>query len=714
MTTTGAIKYDYEQKREENELKNIEEILRDDLGKVSGALEFRDLTWSNQKASVKIVKLQENEYKIEYKIENKDKQIIKDWTEIENGGEIGSLELGDTVYARLTNETTLGVKYSKDTASITVNDIGKPVVTVAQGTLTTNSIVVSVSSKDNEAGMPDIPEYKYYIKKTEDANYPNEASYIGTDTSLNFTGLLQNTSYDIKVTTTDIAGNEGIGEITNITTGTVPNAGGEGDQIGAITFSNLTWNNGKAGVTITKNITEDYTIKYIVKNKTGTIIVNETEISSGSRVENLNLGDTVTAWLTDGINKGNSASITVNDTTPPSAPTLSITSGTPGNNGTYKSTVTVTITPGTDGQSGVLKTTYVITGSQTIGETEGTSINITAEGTSYITAYTYDKANNKTASQELAVNIKYNNDPVVGNIAVARVTNSTSQLTITAIGTDEDGDDLKYILWRGTSASDITKTGLEVSGKPNNTVTFKDTGLTMAQTYYYKVSVEDGRGGNATSQNYVSERTYCKSEQCEGGGYVPSRCSNCNGNGTITCSGCGGTGKVTCTGCTNGTVRCSGCNGSGKVACGGCTNGKINCSGCGGTGKVTCNKSGCSYGKATCPKCSSGKVTCTACSNGYVEKDCTGSPSTMDLGFASYNKCPNGSSHYCVKRKFDCIVCRVEYIYWACRTCSWVSSDYPQKFVHKKIKIKCFKCNGTAKVNCTTCSGTGKVNCRNM
>ncbi|MCI8291836.1 MAG: hypothetical protein HFJ25_06330, partial [Clostridia bacterium] len=364
--------------------------------------------------------------------------------------------------------------------------------------------------------------------------------------------------------------------------------------------------------------------------------------------------------------------------------------------------------------SGVLKTTYVITGSQTIGETEGTSINITAEGTSYITAYTYDKANNKTASQELAVNIKYNNDPVVGNIAVARVTNSTSQLTITAIGTDEDGDDLKYILWRGTSASDITKTGLEVSGKPNNTVTFTDTGLTMAQTYYYKVSVEDGRGGNATSQNYVSERTYCKSEQCEGGGYVPSRCSNCNGNGTITCSGCGGTGKVTCTGCTNGTVRCSGCNGSGKVACGGCTNGKINCSGCGGTGKVTCNKSGCSYGKVTCPKCSSGKVTCTACSNGYVEKDCTGSPSTMDLGFASYNKCPNGSSHYCVKRKFDCIVCRVEYIYWACRTCSWVSSDYPQKFVHKKIKIKCFKCNGTAKVNCTTCSGTGKVNCRNM
>lgn len=160
MTTTGAIKYDYEQKREENELKNIEEILRDDLGKVSGALEFRNLTWSNQKASVKIVKLQENEYKIEYKIENKDKQIIKDWTEIENGGEIGSLELGDTVYARLTNETTLGVKYSKDTASITVNDIGKPVVTVAQGTLTTNSIVVSVSSKDNEAGMPDIPEYK--------------------------------------------------------------------------------------------------------------------------------------------------------------------------------------------------------------------------------------------------------------------------------------------------------------------------------------------------------------------------------------------------------------------------------------------------------------------------------------------------------------------------------------------------------------------------
>ena len=544
MTTTGAIKYDYEQKREENELKNIEEILRDDLGKVSGALEFRNLTWSNQKASVKIVKLQENEYKIEYKIENKDKQIIKDWTEIENGGEIGSLELGDTVYARLTNETTLGVKYSKDTASITVNDIGKPVVTVAQGTLTTNSIVVSVSSKDNEAGMPDIPEYKYYIKKTEDANYPNEASYIGTDTSLNFTGLLQNTSYDIKVTTTDIAGNEGIGEITNITTGTVPNAGGEGDQIGAITFSNLTWNNGKAGVTITKNITEDYTIKYIVKNKTGTIIVNETEISSGSRVENLNLGDTVTAWLTDGINKGNSASITVNDTTPPSAPTLSITSGTPGNNGTYKSAVTVTVTPGTDGQSGVLKTTYVITGSQTIGETEGTSINITAEGTSYITAYTYDKANNKTASQQLTVNIKYNTAPVVETPTGTAKANTNNTIIVTAKATDEDENTtLTYTLWWGTSSGNLSATNITKTGTSGQAVTLEKSELSNDTTYYFKVVVSDGTDSATSGQN--SAKTYCLGTYCSGGTYAQ-----------ITCTSCGGTGKGQAI-----TQKCTACNG---------------------------------------------------------------------------------------------------------------------------------------------------------
>lgn len=528
ITATGAIKYGYEQKREKNELNNIEELLRDDLGKASGAIEFRELKWDNQRASVKVVKLEDNEYKIEYKIENKDKQIIKDWTEIENGGEIGSLELGDTVYARLTNVTTLGTKYSKDTASITVNDVGKPIVQVTGGSITTNSINVSVSSEDREAGMPNTPEYKYYIKKTTEADYPSKASYIGTNASHNFIGLIQNTSYNIKLTTIDIAGNEGTGEISDLTTGTIPDAEGEGSQTGAIIFSNLIWNGGKAGVTITKNITENYIIKYIVKNKAGTIIVNETQISSGSRVENLNLGDTVTAWLTDGVNKGNSASITVNDTEKPSAPILNITSGTQGNGGTYKSAVTVSITPGIDKQSGVLKTTYVVTGSQTIGETEGTSVNITAEGTSYITAYTYDKANNKTASQQMEVKIKYNNAPNVGTIEVARVANSTSELIITATGIDEDGDNLTYTLLRGDTVDNIVEISLTPTSISGNTATFKDTGLTMAKTYYYKVKVSDGKESNV-STNYKRERTYCEGTSCSGTRQVWQNCSLCGG-----------------------------------------------------------------------------------------------------------------------------------------------------------------------------------------
>ena len=353
MTTTGAIKYDYEQKREENELKNIEEILRDDLGKVSGALEFRNLTWSNQKASVKIVKLQENEYKIEYKIENKDKQIIKDWTEIENGGEIGSLELGDTVYARLTNETTLGVKYSKDTASITIND-----------------------------------------------------------------------------------------------------------------------------------------------------------------------------------------------TTPPSAPTLSITSGTPGNNGTYKSAVTVTVTPGIDGQSGVLKTTYVITGSQTIGETEGTSINITAEGTSYITAYTYDKANNKTASQELTVNIKYNTAPVVETPTGTAKANTNNTIIVTAKATDEDENTtLTYTLWWGTSSGNLSATNITKTGTSGQAVTLEKSELSNDTTYYFKVVVSDGTDSATSGQN--SAKTYCLGTYCSGGTYAQ-----------ITCTSCGGTGKGQAI-----TQKCTACNG---------------------------------------------------------------------------------------------------------------------------------------------------------
>ena len=89
------------------------------------------------------------------------------------------------------------------------------------------------------------------------------------------------------------------------------------------------------------------------------------------------------------------------DTTPPSAPTISI-SGLAGTNGWYKGDVIVRITPGRDSDSGVKGIKYWIDGAQkqnaiTTESSASKTVTITTNGISTITAYTIDKAGNPSA-----------------------------------------------------------------------------------------------------------------------------------------------------------------------------------------------------------------------------------------------------------------------------------------------------------------------------
>ena len=116
----------------------------------------------------------------------------------------------------------------------------------------------------------------------------------------------------------------------------------------------------------------------------------------------------------------------------------------------------------------------------------------------------------------------------ISNPTIERVAETTSELTITATSKSESESNLTYKLLRGTTEDNITEIELEPEKIEGNTVTFKDTGLEMAQTYYYKVKVSNG-AYNATSTNYVSERTYCLGSSCSGTRTETQTCTLCDG-----------------------------------------------------------------------------------------------------------------------------------------------------------------------------------------
>lgn len=90
----------------------------------------------------------------------------------------------------------------------------------------------------------------------------------------------------------------------------------------------------------------------------------------------------------------------------PTAPTILVSSGTKGQNGWYVSDVVVKIIQGTDNESGVNKTTYILDGAMSESETDiesGNTLKISEEGETAITAYTYDKAGNKSEGTTITI-----------------------------------------------------------------------------------------------------------------------------------------------------------------------------------------------------------------------------------------------------------------------------------------------------------------------
>ena len=384
-------------------------------GKLTGSVTQKGETiWKNGTASIHLETEAQN-LSILYQINS----IEGTYQTYDDTKGITGLEHGDTVFAVLSDGTNI-----TDYTSIDVLDKLGPTVTVTQGSKSTNNIQVSVSSSDAEWGMPDSITYNYYIKKTADGNYPQNPTHTGTETSYTFTGLIQNTSYDVKVTTSDKAGNLGSGQVTNITTDTV---GGAGDDLkeGNIIASEPTWQNGTASITLSKGtgVASYLTIQYQVGDIAEGNWTTAQEGAASVTVTGLKHNDIVYARLTDGINYGSYASVIILDQTNPQNAKIDLSTNTTKEN----ETITATIIH-TDNESGVEATNcrwVYNTTSTPIGTEEGSytggnfssngqTINLTATtaGTYYLHVLTVDKAGNKIESISNAVTVEKGSIPI--------------------------------------------------------------------------------------------------------------------------------------------------------------------------------------------------------------------------------------------------------------------------------------------------------------
>ena len=113
-----------------------------------------------------------------------------------------NIENGSTISARYKKNNEV----SKVRSKIIEDDI-KPEVTMQDPVVDGGEITVNVSAQDKEMGMPETITYSYYIKPSGETDYQN----VGHNTTgeYTFAGLQAYTSYDIRVITTDKAGNQG-------------------------------------------------------------------------------------------------------------------------------------------------------------------------------------------------------------------------------------------------------------------------------------------------------------------------------------------------------------------------------------------------------------------------------------------------------------------------------------------------------------------------
>ena len=198
--------------------------------------------------------------------------------------------------------------------------------------------------------------------------------------------------------------------------------------------------------------------------------------------------------------------------------------GTAGANGWYKSNVTVTIIAGSDEESGANKLRYNITGAQAVEQTDTatgtTSVTISTNGISTITAYTVDKAGNVSTAKTQTIN-RDNVEPIA-NITVGTKTETSIGISVIA------SDTISGLASNGTYKYYLNS---EISPRETSTSnTYIFSGLTENTSYTLKVVVTDNAGNTVVKTITVSTNSLWamsySNESCTGKIIKPSSTTN--------------------------------------------------------------------------------------------------------------------------------------------------------------------------------------------
>lgn len=401
-----------------------------------------------------------------------------------------------------TNGTTInyiytdGVNIKAKTETVTNIDTVGPTISseIAEKSKGTENIETKITVQDSLSGLGKI--VWYYKAKTESTwrtpiqdlymnlNGIDSGERILEEKTYNFTGLTPGVTYQFYAEVYDVAGNMvpsmSASNPLEITTTKILVENIALDKTTGTVRQTKTM---QLTATVSPDEATDKTIKWTSSNPAVATVSTANNLAGNPiTVTGVSEGQAIiTATAND--ESGKSASCTVTVKGAPKPPIINVISGTEGTNGWYKSTVEVTIAPDPQDVGEVQKITYTLSGAQTQSEKEGTSVTISTEGTTTITAWAYVdgmKSNPKT--------LEIKKDSVPPEI------NGLTDYTVNICSSG-------YTVYTGLTFKDTTS-GIDNSSKTSSPASV----LTGTNQYTYTVS---DNAGNTTTGTRKITRPVC-------------------------------------------------------------------------------------------------------------------------------------------------------------------------------------------------------------